>query len=463
MVRCTTESGLSSDCGWVDYVQSPMPSDWNTISYVYDPSGRRIEKAYDGQAVMKYLYDGDEIIAEYDATGALVHKYIYGPGVDQPICMIDVADANATYYYHFDGLGSVIALTDSAGAVVNLYEYSIFGEVSASDPNHPNRFLFTGREFDSETGLYYYRARYYNPYIGRFLQTDPAGQGTNPYAYCGNGPASSVDPSGEWPFPIINLPEKIVDWTTAIEYSSIDGWNVHCGWLPWYALVGWQFAGSGQTLTVTGETFDLLLAESPHLKMAVHDYLTKKSQELAQQCADNGVGFFSQPQYFYVSHSISTIIGEGKGFGDAWFNGHVFTNWLINGVTVHINARVTVTATLDLATFDLTSGWPYYDTAYQVDWECDLVAWDETNFHPGRSFGHLLTDGYGLYLQWMYNACKPLLTAGTAQPYKIRFYKSSGGGGPFFWFQRSKYDRTRLRRYPSIWNIPWWEHIPYGR
>jgi hypothetical protein len=53
-----------------------MPSDWNTISYVYDPSGRRIEKKYDGQAVMKYLYDGDSIIAEYDATGALVHKYI---------------------------------------------------------------------------------------------------------------------------------------------------------------------------------------------------------------------------------------------------------------------------------------------------------------------------------------------------------------------------------------------------
>jgi len=68
--------------------------------------------------------------------------------------------------------------------------------VSASDPNHPNRFLFTGREFDSETGLYYYRARYYNPYIGRFLQTDPADQGMNAYTYCGNNPVNALDPSG---------------------------------------------------------------------------------------------------------------------------------------------------------------------------------------------------------------------------------------------------------------------------
>ena len=185
-----------SDCAWVDYVQSPSPTDWLTITYGYDSAGRRIEKAYDGQTVMKYLYDGGHIIAEYDGTDSLLHKYIYGPGVDQPICMIDVADSNATYYYHFDGLGSVIALTNSAGSVVNLYEYSVYGEVSATDPNHPNRFLFTGREFDADTGLYYYRARYYNPYIARFLQTDPAGDAMNPYVYCGNDPLGAIDPSG---------------------------------------------------------------------------------------------------------------------------------------------------------------------------------------------------------------------------------------------------------------------------
>ena len=70
--------------------------------------------------------------------------------------------------------------------------------VAAEDPNHPSPFLFTGRRFDTETGLYHYRARYYNPYIGRFLQTDPIGyeDGMNSYTYCGSNLVGCVDPTG---------------------------------------------------------------------------------------------------------------------------------------------------------------------------------------------------------------------------------------------------------------------------
>jgi len=113
--------------------------------------------------------------------------------------MIDVADNNAAYYYHFDGLGSVVALSNSNGDSCQSYEYSAYGQVAASDPNFiANPYMFTGRRFDIETGLYYYRARYYNPHIGRFMQTDPVGydDGINWYAYCGNNPVGRIDPSG---------------------------------------------------------------------------------------------------------------------------------------------------------------------------------------------------------------------------------------------------------------------------
>jgi len=111
------------------------------------------------------------------------------------------------YYYHYDGLGSVIAISDQAGNTIEKYEYSVYGEVnivakqngetrSASIVGNP--YYFTGRRLDTETGLYYYRARYYSPPLGRFLQTDPSGyeDGINWYTYVQNNPVVFRDPFG---------------------------------------------------------------------------------------------------------------------------------------------------------------------------------------------------------------------------------------------------------------------------
>jgi YD repeat-containing protein len=83
-------------------------------SYSYDYQGRRVRKIVYGEPniVTQYAYDGDQVIAECNESGTLLRKFVYGPGIDEPICMIDVADNNAVYYYHFDGLGSVIALSE---------------------------------------------------------------------------------------------------------------------------------------------------------------------------------------------------------------------------------------------------------------------------------------------------------------------------------------------------------------
>ena len=106
------------------------------------------------------------------------------PGIDFPVMMISVAGGVETKYYYFhDALGSVVALLNNAGSVVEAYSYDPFGKptIMSADyqqratSNYGNKFLFTGREYDSETGLYYYRARHYKPDIGRFLQPDPLG------------------------------------------------------------------------------------------------------------------------------------------------------------------------------------------------------------------------------------------------------------------------------------------------
>ena len=159
--------------------------------------------------------------------------------------MIDVADNNKAYYYHFDGLGSVVALSNSNGDSCQSYEYSAYGQVAASDPNHPNPYMFTGRRFDIETGLYYYRARYYNPHIGRFMQTDPIGydDGINWYAYCGNNPLVYVDPSGCTSALVGALSVHGGYWANKLEQPAYPG-----SWSSWINFFGWYAHGEGETI-----------------------------------------------------------------------------------------------------------------------------------------------------------------------------------------------------------------------
>ncbi|MFH1478161.1 MAG: RHS repeat-associated core domain-containing protein [Candidatus Omnitrophota bacterium] len=77
-----------------------------------------------------------------------------------------------SYYYHTDGLGSIIALTDSAQTIINSYTYDSFGNIMEQTGSLINPYTYTGREYDPESRLYYYRARYYDANIGRFLQED---------------------------------------------------------------------------------------------------------------------------------------------------------------------------------------------------------------------------------------------------------------------------------------------------
>jgi RHS repeat-associated protein len=108
-----------------------------------------------------------------------------------------MSQAGTVYFYEADANGSVTSLTNPAGTMVASYVYDSFGNLTSSSGTVANPFLYTGREFDSETGLYYYRARYYDPRTKRFLSKDRLWPiGGNPYAYALNNPLLFTDPFG---------------------------------------------------------------------------------------------------------------------------------------------------------------------------------------------------------------------------------------------------------------------------
>ncbi len=107
-----------------------------------------------------------------------------------------------TSYYEQDGLGSVTSLTAANGSVAQSYTYDSFGNTTNSSGSLTNFFRYSGREFDTETGLYYDRARYFDPTTGRFLSEDPiefAGGDVNLYRYVYNNAVNSTDPTGFFP------------------------------------------------------------------------------------------------------------------------------------------------------------------------------------------------------------------------------------------------------------------------
>ncbi len=183
-------------------INAATPS--TTSEYAYDPFGRRIEKKVtEGgiTATTKYFYDNQAILFDYDEFGAIGNRYIHGPNIDEPLVVTSGKDK---YYYHADGLGSIIALTDQSGKVVQNYEYDSFGNLKDQKNRIKQPFTYTGREWDKEAGLYYYRARYYDPMDGRFINKDPIGFGGGDvvlYGYVQNNPVNRTDPSGLiWPF-----------------------------------------------------------------------------------------------------------------------------------------------------------------------------------------------------------------------------------------------------------------------
>jgi RHS repeat-associated protein len=134
-------------------------------------------------------------VADVDQNGNVLARYAETQNIDEPLAELR---STTTSYYEADGLGSVTSLSSTAGALANTYTYDSFGKTTNSTGSIANRFQYTARELDTDTNLYYYRARYYDPTTGRFTSEDPLGVRDNldMYVYVGNNPASYDDPFG---------------------------------------------------------------------------------------------------------------------------------------------------------------------------------------------------------------------------------------------------------------------------
>jgi RHS repeat-associated protein len=193
--------------------------------FTYDGFGRRYRKVASG-VTTTFAYDAEDIIREQTTTGTTYH-YVHGPGIDEPLARRD--QTGTAIHYHSDHLGSIVKTTGGSGQVITTRRYDPSGnpELGAAEPGY----AYTGREWDAETGLYYYRARYYDPAIGRFISQDPARLrgGPNRYLYADNNPANLSDPFGLWSFAseynttgdFLIVPEM----TTNIESSVDDVFN----------------------------------------------------------------------------------------------------------------------------------------------------------------------------------------------------------------------------------------------
>jgi RHS repeat-associated protein len=202
---------------YADGLRAKKQTGTNATSYVYNLAGKLVAEAKGASAT------------------AITANYIWGP--DRALVKKEVGGGD--YYYLYNGHGDVIQMVDRNGNVVNNYQYDEWGNILTSNETISNPFKYAGEVYDDETGLYYLRARYYDPSMGRFINEDNVeGQVNNPltmnlYTYCYNNPLIFIDSTGNSPSPL-GVALGIIGGIAGWQFGDYVAKELGCtGWKYW--------------------------------------------------------------------------------------------------------------------------------------------------------------------------------------------------------------------------------------
>jgi RHS repeat-associated protein len=158
--------------GWQYYSYSSenmLTASWSETGLNYDPARRLWEI---GVSNTRMLYDGQTLIGEYNSSHVAQRRYVHGPGTDEPLVCYDGTGTSTRIFYHADERGSIVATSDSSGAMASINTYDEYGIPGSGNTG---TFQYTGQQWLSDIRMYHYRARIYSPTLGRFMQTDLIG------------------------------------------------------------------------------------------------------------------------------------------------------------------------------------------------------------------------------------------------------------------------------------------------